>query len=101
MMGIKVSKIKNCPAVSVPIMMHLGPRPVVQSLTKPVSLAMFARRESMPPSPPAPYKLIFERSESAGCEMMAAATPAMKPEVTETPILDALLRFSLLVGNAL
>ena len=27
------------------VWMHLGPRPVVQSLTKPVSLAMFARRD--------------------------------------------------------
>lgn len=82
-------------------MMHLGPRPVVQSFTKPVSLAMFARRDSIPPSPPAPFLLIFERSESAGCEMMAAATPAMKPEVTETPILEVRLMFSLLVGKAL
>ena len=41
----------------------------------PVSEAMLARRDIMEPEPPAPALLILERSESAGCEMMAATTP--------------------------
>merc|ERR1719273_923262 len=39
----------------------------------------------MPPSPPAPFLMIFERSVSAGWLMMAAATPATTPDASETP----------------
>mgnify|MGYP006072021699 CR=1 FL=1 len=50
----------------------------------PVSAAMFPRRDSMPPLPPAPALLIFDSRVSAGCEMIAAATPAMTPEASDT-----------------
>jgi|TARA_B110000967_G_scaffold125322_1_gene128094 hypothetical protein len=38
----------------------------------------------MPPLPPAPALLIFDSRVSAGCEMIAAATPAMTPEASDT-----------------
>ena len=49
-----MSKMPNCPAVSVPIMTHLAASPCVQSFTRPVSVAMLASRENIPPEPPAP-----------------------------------------------
>ena len=51
------SKIANWPAVSVPIMTQRAPRPVVHSLKKPTSRAMFARRDTVEPVPPAPARL--------------------------------------------
>lgn len=47
----------HCPAVRVPIITQRGARPTVQSFTKPISLAIFARRVNMGPSPPAPFLL--------------------------------------------
>ena len=58
-------------------------RPVRQRLTKPISLAMFQRRETVLPEPPAPALLILESSVSAGCDTMAATTPATTPEPSE------------------
>ena len=74
----------NWPAVSVPTMTQRGPRPTVASLKKPISLAMLERRENMEPEPPAPALFTLDSSVSAGCEMMAAATPAITPETSET-----------------
>merc|ERR1719453_1586069 len=82
-----MSKMPNWPAVRVPIMTQRAARPVVQRLTRPSSAVMFAMRLNMPPVPPAPPLFILERRVSAGCEMMAATTPAMTPEPRETPIL--------------
>merc|ERR1719272_2772957 len=79
-----VSKIPNCPAVSVPIITQRGMRPTVHSFMNPVSLAIFARRTMIVPSPPAPALFTLDSNVSAGCEMMAAATPAMTPEVRLT-----------------
>ena len=44
----------------------------------------------MEPEPPAPALLILESSVSAGWEMMAATTPAMTPEPSETEMLPPL-----------
>merc|ERR1712160_15425 len=61
-----VSKIPNCPAVRVPIITHRGMRPTVQSFMNPVSLAIFASRTIMVPSPPAPALFTLDSSVSAG-----------------------------------
>ena len=45
---------------------------------------MLPRRESMPPLPPAPALLILDRRVSAGCEMIAAVTPAITPDIRDT-----------------
>lgn len=84
---ITVSKIPNCPAVKVPIMTHLAPSPVKQSLANPISLAIFISLVEVDPVPPAPALLILLKRVSAGWEMMAAATPAMTPEAKEIEIL--------------
>merc|ERR1719327_1521259 len=86
-----MSKTPNWPAVRVPIITHRALRPVVQSFMKPVSFAMFIRRDAMLPSPPAPALLILDSRVSAGWEMMAAATPAITPEPRDTVMLPALL----------
>merc|ERR1719261_1065106 len=75
-------------------MTHLAPKPVVQRLTKPVSLVMFIMREGMDPSPPAPALLTLERSVSAGWEMTAEQTPAMTPEPKLTPVFRTAPHFS-------
>ena len=80
-------------AARVPIMAQRAKRPVVARATKPSSAAMLVRRDISPPEPPAPALLTLESSESAGCEMMAAATPAMTPEPSETQTLPPLLIF--------
>ena len=46
-------------SMSVPIMTQRAARPVVQSLTRPVSCAMRMRRVVVLPSPPAPFLLIL------------------------------------------
>ena len=79
-----MSNNPNWPAVSVPITTQRAPRPCVQSFHRPVSAAMFPSLENIPPEPPAPALLILDRSVSAGCEMMAAATPATTPEASDT-----------------
>jgi len=56
----------------------------VQSFTNPVSAAMRPNLTIMEPSPPAPALLTLERRQSAGCEIVAAATPATTPDPKET-----------------
>lgn len=44
---------------------------------------MLMRREVVPPVPPAPFLLILDSRVSAGCDTIAAITPATTPEDSE------------------
>mmetsp|Transcript_18285 Transcript_18285/g.56721 ORF Transcript_18285/g.56721 Transcript_18285/m.56721 type:complete len:210 (-) Transcript_18285:534-1163(-) len=86
--AMTTSKMANWPAVREPIMTQRAPRPERQSFLKPDSLARLTRREAMEPVPPAVGDLlIIDSRVSAGCEMMAAATPAMVPDDSAMAIL--------------
>ena len=91
-----MSKMPNWPAVSVPIMTQRAPRPCVHSFHMPVSAMMLPSRDIIPPLPPAPALFTLDKSESAGCEMMAAVTPAITPDPSET---DRLVVPSHLAGS--
>merc|ERR1712046_232495 len=69
-------------------------RPCVHSLTKPVSFAIRPKRVIIDPSPPAPFLFTLDSRPSAGCEMVAAATPATTPEANEVARTPDLLIFS-------
>merc|ERR1712066_1120910 len=84
----------NWPAVMVPTCIHLAKSPCVHNLTKPVSAAMRPKRTIIDPSPPAPFLLTLDNNPSAGCEMGAAATPAITPDPSDTVITPALLILS-------
>merc|ERR1719313_114277 len=61
-------------------MTHRAGRPVRQRFMTPNSLVTRIIRVGMDPSPPAPALFIFDSRVSAGCEMIAATTPATVPE---------------------
>merc|ERR1712127_616429 len=83
--GVEDSELKSSQGADHP---HRAPRPCVHSLTTPVSFVIFNMREGIEPSPPAPALLTFDKSVSAGWEIIAATTPAMTPEPHATPVFN-------------
>ena len=77
--SMTMSNKPNWPAVSVPIITQRAPRPLRAELPTARLRGDVPEPENIPPEPPAPALLILDRSVSAGCEMMAAETPATTP----------------------